>query len=226
MKAAEIGAVIFDLDGTLIESSRLYGECYRRAFVAELGTAPEYAEMMRRKPASERHFLIDWHGEAIGHRIHERMCEAYEELAGTMLAMYPGVKEMLDLFGASGLPLAVVTGKSRRAYRATCRHLPLDRFFEIAICEDDVPAPKPDPRGLVLALERLGVDPERSVYVGDTPMDTEAAQRARMIGAAALWSRPHAEREHIAGKIEPSVWLLHSPEDLARKIPSVARAAS
>ena len=213
-------AVLFDLDGTLINTGALYAEAYRRAFAAELETVPTWEEMLRRSPASERLFLLDWFGPELGDRVHQRMCESYEALAEELLGgFFEGVPEMLEELRGRGVTMGVVTGKSRRAFAATCRCVPLERYFDVVVLEDDVPAPKPDPEGLVRALEALEAEPHEAVYVGDTPMDVEAAHRAGMIGASALWCRRPEDRERLAQKLEPRVWALHAPRELCARLP-------
>lgn len=213
-------AVLFDLDGTLIDSGMLYAECYRRAFEAELGEPPSWEELLKRRPASERHFLLEWLGSDLGTRVHARMCEAYDALAGELLGgFFEGVPEMLEDLHARGVPMGIVTGKSRRAFASTCRCLDLERFFEVVILEDDVPAPKPDPRGLEAALAALGAPPSEALYVGDTPMDVEAAHRAGMTGASALWGKHAAERERLVEKLPPTVWALGAPSELIARLP-------
>lgn len=209
--------VLFDLDGTLIDSGRLYAECYRRAFAAELDEPPTFEQMLARRPASERVFLLDWFGDEVGGRIHRRVVEAYAELAPAHLGgFYDGVPEMLEALAAGGVRMGIVTGKSRAAFEATTRCVDLSAF-EVVVLEDDVPAPKPDPTGIQRALEALGAQPEEAVYVGDTPMDAEAARRAAMTAAAALWPRPPEERPRVAEKIGDA-WPLHHPADLLARI--------
>lgn len=209
--------VLFDLDGTLVDSMRLYAECYRRAFEAELASPPSLTEMAARRPASERHFLLEWFGDEVGHRIHARMCDAYDELAAELLTgFYPGVPEMLDALAARGIAMGVVTGKSRRAYESTRRCLSLERWFEVVVLEDDVPAPKPDPRGLEAALKALGISAHEGLYVGDLPVDVEAGKRAGMKSASALWRYSPAERQRLAPG--DGVWLLEAPSDLLARL--------
>ncbi len=211
--------VLFDLDGTLIDSGALYMECYRRAFAAELDPLPSWDEMMKHRPASERLFLLEWLGDELGHRVHQRVCEAYDELASTLLGgFYEGVPELLRALHGRGVPMGIVTGKSRRAFEVTCRCLELERFFDVGVLEDDVPAPKPDPRGLERALDALGASAADAVYVGDTSMDVEAAHRAGMVGAAALWGRSPTDRERLAQKLAGPVWPLHTPGDLLARL--------
>ncbi len=212
--------VLFDLDGTLIDSGALYAECYRRAFASVLDQLPSWEEMMTRRPASERHFLIEWLGDELGDRVHREVCDAYDAMAGELLGgFYDGVPELLEELAARGVPMGIVTGKSRRAYEATCRCVDLTRFFDVVIVEDDVPAPKPDPTGLTRALRELEAEPHEAIYVGDTPMDAEAAHRAGMIGASALWCRPPADRERVAAKLGSRVWPLRMPADLLARMP-------
>ena len=192
-------AVIFDLDGTLIDTRRLYASAFRRAFADELDVPPTLEELASRRPSSERLFLIDWYGAAVGDRIHRRMLAHYEASATTQLGgFFDGVKEMLAAIAADGIAVGIVTGKSRAAYDVTCRHLDLSAF-DVVVVEDDVPRAKPDPAGIERALEALGA--QEAVYVGDTPMDLEAAHRAGLRAAAALWSRSRADGERAAAAL-------------------------
>src|SRR5690606_11316435 len=152
--------------GTLIDTGALYAEAYRRALAAELETMPTWEELLGRRPASERLFLLDWLGPELGDRVHRRMCESYEALGEELLGgFFAGVPEMLEELRGRGVAMAVVTGKSRRAFAATCRWLPLERYFDVVVLEDDVPAPKPDPQGLVRALAAIDAGPHEAVYV-------------------------------------------------------------
>ncbi|MCA9607386.1 MAG: HAD-IA family hydrolase [Myxococcales bacterium] len=208
--------MIFDLDGTLLDTQRLYAAAYYEAFTLELPTPPTPEQFASRRPSSERLFLLEWFGDELGERLHRRVLERYALHAEALLdGFYEGVHEMIDAVTSRGLPTAIVTGKSRKAYEITLEHVDLS-VFEVVIVEDDVPAPKPDPGGILAALEVLGV--REGVYVGDTPMDAEAAVRAGLQPAAALWARPLADRARVAAKLDPEVWPLHTPADLITRL--------
>ena len=146
------------------------------------------------------------------------MVAAYDALAEELLGgFFDGVPEMLEALHGAGVRTGIVTGKSRRAYEATVRHARLEGF-EVVVLEDDVPHPKPDPGGIREALRRLGADGEPGVYVGDTPMDVEAAHAAGLIGAAALWGRAEEDRAEVAAKLADEVWGLLRPDDLLRRL--------
>ncbi len=209
-------AVLFDLDGTLLDTQRLYAAAYYHAFTTELPAPPTPEEFVARRPASERLFLLEWFGEELGERVHRRVVEAYALHAAALLdGFYEGVREMIDGVVARGLGVAIVTGKSRKAYEITLEHVDLSAF-EVVVVEDDVPAAKPDPRGILRALEALGA--REGVYVGDTPMDAEAAVRAGLQPAAALWARPLEDRARVAARLATEVWALHTPGDLLLRL--------
>lgn len=211
-------AVIFDLDGTLADTRRLYAVAYTGAFEDVLGEAPSWDEVLSRTPSSERHFLLDWLGEETGDRVHRRMVEIYTaraaELHGTL---YDGIPELVTGLREAGLATAIVTGKSRAAFEVSAHHVALEGYGAV-IVEDDVPYPKPDPTGIQQALGVLGIAADQSVYVGDTPMDLDAARRAGSRPAAALWGRRPEDRARAAEKVGDDAWALLHPAALLERL--------
>ncbi len=205
-------AILFDLDGTLVDTRQIYAASYRHAFAAELEVVPTFEELVALRPSSERIFLVEHWGEALGARIHGRMVEHYEANAEQMLGgYYEGVEAMLAALRDRGVRLAIVTGKSRAAYDVTARHLDLSPF-DVVIAEDDVPVAKPDPAGIRAAMARMSI--EATVYVGDTPIDVEAARGAGVQPAVALWARAPEDRARAAASLDAGVWALEEPSEL------------
>jgi pyrophosphatase PpaX len=184
--------VLFDLDGTLIATRKLYLEAFAEALEPALGRRPTHREMMALRPRAEVRFLLEVAGPAAHVEVLARFYESYTRLHETAFeGVYPGVHAMLRSLRQAGRPLGLVTGKSLRAWRVTQAQVDLGAF-QAMVFDDDVPAPKPDPAGLTLALQRLGHAPGGAVYVGDSSTDLEAAARAGIRPLAALWSkRPH-----------------------------------
>ncbi len=212
-------AVLFDLDGTLIDTYRLYLECYRRALEPHLGYAPGDAEIAARRPASERRFLDDWLGEQPGDACHAQVRRWYGELYASMAeGVYDGVPEMLAALRSAGLRLGIVTGKGREAWEVTQASADLG-VFDVVVTDDDVHAAKPDPAGLLAAADALGIRPEQAVYVGDSTVDMKAGRAAGMRIGAALWPKTApGEAESFVRQIEAlrPDWIFSRPSDVTR----------
>lgn len=210
-------AILFDLDGTLIDTWQLYAESFRRALAPYLGHTPTDEEMIARGPGSERSFLLGWLGTDDGERSHADFGRHYEALHGALHeGIYDGVPEMLAALRAAGYPLGVVTGKGRHAWQVTDREMGLGDFT-VVVTDDDVAAPKPDPQGLLAAAEALGLPPGDIVYVGDSLSDLEAARAAGMRTAAVLWPKTaEGEAERFVKKVEPLEpgWVFARPADV------------
>ncbi|HEU0052547.1 MAG TPA: HAD family hydrolase [Longimicrobium sp.] len=212
-------ALLFDLDGTLIDTWTLYIESYTRALTPFLGRAPTREDFEAHPPLSEGRFLREWLGEEEGGACHAELVRVYEELHPTHAeGFYDGVPEMLAALRAAGIPLGIVTGKGRRAWEVTEGAFALGDFA-VVLTDDDVDAPKPDPRGLLAAAARLGVEPARLAYVGDSVADLRAGRAAGMRVGAVLWPKTgEGERERFVKEIEPLApdWLFERPADLTR----------
>ncbi|HKP74205.1 MAG TPA: HAD family hydrolase [Longimicrobiaceae bacterium] len=212
-------AILFDMDGTLIDTFRLYVESFRRALAPYLGHTPTDEEMLAHGPGSERSFFTRWLGEEQGLRCHADFTRHYEELHGALHeGIYDGVREMLAALRAAGYPLGVVTGKGRRAWEVTEREMDLGAF-DVVVTDDDVAAPKPDPDGLVAAARTLELPPGEIVYVGDSATDVQAGRAAGMRTAAVLWPKTAAgEAERFVNTITPLApdWVFARPAELTQ----------
>jgi pyrophosphatase PpaX len=187
--------VLFDLDGTLIATRRLYIEALSRALEPVVGRRLTEADIMSHVPKAERRFLQRMAGEERFPSVLETFYRAYHDHhEPAFQGVYPGVLELLAELRRRGLRIGLVTGKSRRAWEITERHAGLGSFHTVVV-DDDVPHPKPDPAGVHLAIERLGADPATTAYVGDSLTDLEAATAAGVRAGAVLWSKKPEEVE-------------------------------
>jgi len=209
--------ILFDLDGTLIATRRLYIQALARAAAPHLGWEMTEEEIIARRPKAEVRFLREVVGEEAHPSTMKRFFEAYDALHPTHFqGVYRGAWGMLESLRAAGAPLGLVTGKSRQAWEITRRHVELGEFHAL-VFDDDVAAGKPDPSGLRVALERLGVEgaapPPGSVYLGDSPTDLDAAVAAGLTPVAVLWSKRAHEIESFARAAEErGGFFVESPE--------------
>ena len=188
-------AILFDLDGTLVATKRLYLEAYRRALATHLGHVPTPEEVVALRPSSELRFLQAVVGPELYDACLADFRRHYAELHETHFGgLYDGVEQMLAELRAAAIPIGIVTGKSRGSWDVTIANVELGPF-DVTVFDDDVARPKPDPEGLLLALERLQVPPARAAYVGDGTQDASAAAAAGLLPVAALWPKKPEEIE-------------------------------
>lgn len=211
--------VLLDLDGTLINTKRLYIEAYRRAVLPYIGRDLSRDEILALRPRCEIRFLRDVVGPdrldsclADFHRVYAELHP--EHFSG----VYAGIPELLSALRRARVPLGIVTGKSRRSWEISLRHAPLGDF-DALVFADDVVEPKPDPEGLHLALGQLRADPGRAYYLGDSLSDIEAALAAGVRPAAALWAwKPGWREQFEAQAIELGATIFATPQDFLREV--------
>lgn len=178
--------VVFDLDGTVVDTVELIVESFRHATRAVLGrTLPDDVILagvgrplmvqMRRLSASHAQELFDTYRE-YNHRRHDELVKGYDGMAG-----------LLEGLRAAGKRLGIVTSKSADTTRMAFRAVDLEEHFDVVVTAGDTDEHKPSPTPLRLCLERLGAVPEGSLYVGDSPVDVEAGRAAGMATAAVAW---------------------------------------
>ncbi len=175
-------AVLFDLDGTLIDSAPDIHALANRILAAE-GAAPLSLEeargfVGRGAPAFvARMRAARGLPEAEEPRLLEAFLRGYDGAVG-LTRPYPGAPEALEALKAAGHPMAICTNKPEAPARAVLAHLGLDRFFPVTLGGDSVARKKPDP--LMLEEARAALGAERAVFVGDSDVDAETAERARL----------------------------------------------
>jgi len=193
-----VRCVLFDLDGTLVDTWWLYVEAYRRTLAPHFGRPLTMEDLRVLRPTSEIRLLHNAVGAEAAPAYHRAFIEHYGRLhAERCEGVYPGVPELLATLRGEERRLGLVTGKSRPAWEITAAHCALGPF-EAVVTDEDVQRPKPDPAGLQLALAQLGVAPRDSLYVGDSLDDLGAAHATGMAFAGVLWCKAPGEREAFA----------------------------
>jgi pyrophosphatase PpaX len=191
-------AVLFDLDGTLVATKSLYIEAYRTAIEPFVRRGITGEDILALKPTSELALIRAVVDASEVDACVQGFYRAYRDLHPSMFeGVYPGIPELLAAVRRARLPVGIVTGKSRRCWEVTSAAAALGPF-DVLVFDDDVRAPKPDPHGIELALERLGVSAGRAVYVGDTMTDLRAATAAGLRAITVLWARAEEDREELA----------------------------
>lgn len=190
------GTVLFDLDGTLVDSGAMILASFQHATRTVLSREiPEHELLSAVGGPGLREQM-----EAIDPARVEELIEVYSaHNAGLHDELQPcvGILDALAQLSAEGRHLAVVTAKRRTTLALAFEVLPeLRRFFDVTVGAEDTTRHKPNPDPLLLALERLGASADDAVYVGDSPFDIQAAKAAQVGSVAVTWGRIHS-RERL-----------------------------
>jgi len=177
--------ILFDLDGTLIDSTEAILDSFRRSYERLGGGYPgdEAVKAMVGHPLEEMYRSYGVPGERIGEYV-AAYKEAYRRVHTQKTVLLPGAKEAIEL-AASFARLGVVTTKTGKYSRELLEHFGVMEAFEVLIGSEDVARHKPHPEPVLAALERMGAAPSPScAMIGDTCMDMEAARQAGIRGVA------------------------------------------
>jgi phosphoglycolate phosphatase len=187
-------ALVFDLDGTLIDSRHDITTAVNRtretyglpplSLEQVVGMVGEGARLL-----VERAFGADLPAERLD-EVLVRYLAAYREVCLDDTRPYPGIPEMLTTL-QERYPLALLSNKGEELSRLILRGLGLDACFREILGGDSLATRKPDPAGLRLLAERLGVPVERALLVGDTRIDCETARAAGCPFALVEWGFPY-----------------------------------
>ncbi|UFS62719.1 HAD family hydrolase [Sulfurimonas sp. HSL-3221] len=170
--------ILFDLDGTLIDSTEAILESFHRTFEVLGGEHPSDAEIK----ALIGHTLDDMYlrvgiaPEAVEAYVRTYK-EHYRRISTLKTVLLPQAREAIEAASAVAR-LGIVTTKTGLYSRELMEHFGVMDAFEVLIGREDVTHAKPHPEPVLTALERMGGDPARSWLIGDTRLDAEAARRA------------------------------------------------
>lgn len=188
---ARARAVLFDLDGTLIDSAPDLGAAADRLRTTR-GLPPLPLSAYRHMAgAGARGMISVAFGYGTDHpefeALRQEFFSNYEACMTERTRPFDEVPEMVAAIAGAGLPWGVVTNKSERFSLPLTRTMPLFAGVGTVVCGDTTPHPKPHPAPLLEAARRLGLDPVDCIYVGDDERDIQAGHAAGMPTVAALY---------------------------------------
>jgi pyrophosphatase PpaX len=180
--------VLFDLDGTIIDTNELiittflhvlgkhFPDQFKREDIIPIMGEPLTLQMERFGGSDKRDFLV------------QAYREYNEEIHDEFVREIPHVRETLQALHDLGVTMGIVTTKARKTAEMGAKLCGLDSFMSTFIAFEDTDKHKPSPDPILLAMDRLQVDPATTLMVGDSQYDIQAAQNAGVHAAAVAWS--------------------------------------
>jgi pyrophosphatase PpaX len=200
--------VLFDLDGTVIDTGAIILASMRHA--AETVIGGEY---------SDEQLLAAVGGPGLEAQMHAldpsrvdelvRVYRAHNEPLHETISVCAGMDAVLDELKDRGHRLGIVTAKRRATVDLAFARIPIEHLFDTVVGGDETDRHKPDPAPLRLALDRLGASPADAVYVGDSPFDMQAAKAAGLHAIGVSWGRIHGP-----DRLTDADVVIHSAEEL------------
>jgi len=190
--ATSIECVLFDLDGTLIDTAPDFVKVMER--LCDENDKPRVTQQQIFQTVSDGAralvklaFSID-EDDPDFQRLNEQLLSIYDEqLNATSSQLYPGMDDLLGKLEANNIPWGIVTNKPAQYAEKLLQQLQLSERCGCLICPDHVSERKPHPEPIFAACQRLGCGTERTVYMGDHIRDIQAAKNADVIAVAAAY---------------------------------------
>ncbi len=204
-----IKGVIFDLDGTLIDSYPLTIHAFKFVLKkwgnAELSDEEIYLSFGPPEKVIFRKYV----GEENLENCYFDYVKIFENYS-VNIRVFDGIEGVLSELNLMRLPMGVFTGRGRELSLKLLQLKNLSPFIKELVSSEDVPHPKPEPDGVIEICRRMGLSPSHCLHIGDSFMDIASGKRAGVITAGALWGT-----RNIKKLLEESPsYLLNSPRDI------------
>lgn len=175
--------IIFDMDGTLIDTDKVLIETWTEMFDEYLPNTPYNDELFisfsgpSMKETVDKFFKNENYPEGFIAKEYNKRTGKYYDMYATL---FENEIENLKRIKKLGFKLAIVTNKIRERAIYCEKLLNIEQFFDYEICGDDVKNTKPDPEGLITCLKHFNVSPDEAIYIGDTEYDYIASNNANI----------------------------------------------
>jgi pyrophosphatase PpaX len=197
--------VLFDLDGTLVDSAQIILGSFHYATESVLGRRLPDEEVLAQVGGTNLHHQMS----LISPEHVDELVRVYREHNDPQyasLACFEGMVEVLATLKEQGRRLGVVTAKRRHTVDIVFEGAGIARYFDAVVGSDATERHKPHPDPVLKALELLDAKPDEAAYVGDSPFDMQAAKAAGVFAVAVAWGGIH--------RVEDADVLVESPEEL------------
>jgi HAD superfamily hydrolase (TIGR01509 family) len=214
MSFSQFTTWLFDVDGTLIDSTAAVVECMKKTALEMGGEVTDEVELKASFGKGLMNTLGPWVPEGQIDAAIEQYMRNFHGIVGDSIKLYDGVLEILDTLYKKNIPMGVVTGNKMSEMDGIFLKLPLKDYFGAIICADSIPYQKPSPEPVLEALKLLARPVEGAVFIGDSEHDIRAGKLAGVKTIAVLGGSSPEDRLRAA---EPD-YVLESITELLGKI--------
>lgn len=181
-----IRTVLFDLDGTLVDSLPLIKHTYYKVF-KDMNIPWGNDDVMKWIGRTLKDIAVHFAGEERTEQFIEKYQSNYHREHDRYIELFPGTSAMLDILRRKGVKLGVVTSKGRPGTMKALEFTGIAKYMEVVIAAQDVDRHKPLPDPVLKALEILDAKPSGAFYIGDSTFDIEAGNAAGMRSLGVTW---------------------------------------
>ena len=178
MRLSDFHTWLFDVDGTLIDSTSAVVNCMKRTALDMGGEVTDEKELKASFGKGLTHTLKPWIPEGKIDEALEQYMRNFHHFVGNNISLFDGVIELLDLLHEKGVPMGIVTGNKQSEMDGIFDRLPIRKYFGAVVCADSLPFQKPSPEPVLHALEILGHVADGAVFVGDSEHDIRSGRLA------------------------------------------------
>ena len=199
-------AILFDLDGTLIDTAvdmihALARLADNHQIKHDLSVADFRQYISKGAVALVKSVFSDPSAELL-EQLRLEYLDIYQQQLNTHSQLFPGIAELITHLDNNATPWGIVTNKPSWLANPIVSNTPELRNAGTLVCADEVGIAKPDPKALLHAAQLMNIDPAQTLYLGDAQSDIDAAHAAGMQSAIALWG-------YLAPEDQPHEWLAH-----------------
>lgn len=218
----QYSAVLFDLDGTLIDTAEDFVACLNKLLVLK-GKSPLLAADIRKVVSDGARAMITLafdirEGESGFEELKQQFLDMYLENIANHSQLFPSLDALIEWCNEQFIPWGIVTNKPRKYAEPLIAALGLDKTMASLVCPDDVKNTKPDPEPMLKACSEISINSENCLYVGDHARDILAGKNANMKTIAAGYGYVHNPQEALSWQAD---WTVSTSQELSSLLQSL-----
>jgi pyrophosphatase PpaX len=205
--------VLFDLDGTIIDTNRLIIDSFQYTYKKSLGLEVSEQEIL--KYFGEPLLVtLKRYSEEKADELFKTYIDYNETRHNDTVTIFEGVQELLEELKKQGYTLALVTSKRRKVAQMGLDLFDISKHFDVFVALEDTELHKPNPAPAIKALELLNANPQDAIMVGDSVFDIHCAHGAGVKAVLVKWSAAQG----FQGDVASADYVVHDTEELLKVI--------